>query len=93
MSFDIVRAIGAIVFAVVGYFISSKLPSPKSWVAWVVWALGALLAGQVLPTVPVLGFMSSRVYFSDALQGLGIGILVGFMIAGKSKGQTQSSNS
>jgi hypothetical protein len=91
--FDVVRAIAAIAFAVVGFFVSKGLPNPKSWVAWVVWALGALLAGHVLPTVVLVGYKNTGVYFCDALQGLGIGILAGFMIAGKSKGQAQSSNS
>ena len=78
--FDLVRAIGAVVFAAVGFFISKGVPYPKSWGAWVLWALGALIAGHVFPTVILVGYKSTGLYFCDALQGLGIGILAGFMI-------------
>jgi hypothetical protein len=90
--FDIVRAIAAVAFAAVGMFIAKGLPHPKSSVAWIVWALGALLAGHVLPTVILVQFKGTGVYFCDALQGLGIGILAGFLIVGKSKTQMASSN-
>ena len=91
--FDLVRAIVSVAFAVVGFFVSKSLPHPRTSVAWVVWALGALLAGHVLPTVVLIAFKGTGIYFCDALQGLGIGILAGFMIKGKSKTQALSSNS
>jgi hypothetical protein len=91
--FDFVRAIAAVAFAVVGIFVSKSLPHPRTSVAWVVWALGALLAGHVLPTVVLIAFKGTGIYFCDALQGFGIGILAGFMITGKSKAQAVSTNS
>jgi len=81
----IMRAVSAILFAGIGYLVSSKIPAPQKVLSWVVFTLGILLSNYVMVSTIVFGFGSTGIYFNNSLQGLGAGILCGFIIRGKAQ--------
>ena len=66
-----------------GYLVSSKLPAPKRISSWVLFVLAILLANSVMVSARLIGIGDTGIYFNNALQGLGLGILCGFVVRGK----------
>ena len=81
----IMRAVSAILFAGIGYLLSSKIPAPRKVLSWVVFIAGILLSNYVMASAYIIGFGSTGIYFNNSLQGLGLGILCGFIIRGKAQ--------
>jgi hypothetical protein len=77
-----------LVFVGIGYLISKKISLPKNSNQWILWIIGVILAGGIC--VSGHAFQINDVldlHVNDLLQAVGIGILVGFLIArtGKNK--------
>ena len=75
-----------LVFVAVGYLISKRIKAPKDAQGWVVWVVLVILAGGICVSghaFNITGMVDLHV--NDILQALGIGILVGFIIASTRK--------
>jgi hypothetical protein len=81
----IMRIVSAILFAGIGYLLSSKIPAPRKVFSWVVFILGILLSNYVMVSTLIFGFGTTGIYFNNSLQGLGAGILCGFIVRGKAQ--------
>jgi uncharacterized membrane protein len=74
-------------FAGVGVLVSRTLPENGSLIAWVVFVLGILLVADILPKVIGPGLDQIGAYLGSSLHGLGMGILLGFILR---KGQSRT---
>ena len=77
-----------LVFVAIGYLISKKIKPPQNAQSWLVWVILVILAGGICVSghaFNITGILD--LHFNDMLQALGIGILIGFVIAttGKNK--------
>jgi hypothetical protein len=79
----IMRLVSAVLFGGMGYLLSSKLPAPTRILSWVLFVLAILVADHVMISTRLIGIGDSGIYFNNALQGLGLGILCGFVVRGK----------
>ena len=77
-----------LVFVAIGCLISKRLKPPKDTQGWLVWVIVVLLAGGICVSghaFNITGLLDLHV--NDVLQALGIGVLIGFILAniGKNK--------
>jgi len=77
-----------LVFVAIGYLISKRIKPPKDTQGWLVWVIVVLLAGGICVSghaFNITGLLDLHV--NDVLQALGIGVLIGFILAniGKNK--------
>jgi len=83
----VMRYISALIFALIGYSVANKIPRGSRISAWVVFILGSVLASDVLRNVWLIAVDQFAIYLSSALCGLGIGILLAFVVKGGHKAQ------
>ena len=79
-----------LLFVVLGYWISGKITPPQTTKAWILWLTLVIFAGGVCVSgyaVDISKVVMLRT--NDMLQAIGIGILIGFVIA-KSKQAKQT---
>jgi hypothetical protein len=79
------RIVTTILFAGIGYLFSSKIPAPRNVFSWVVFVFGILLSGNVMVYVFIIAIGDTGIYLNNSLQGLGAGILCGFIVRGKAQ--------
>ena len=75
-----------LVFVAIGFLISKKISPPKNAQGWIVWVILVVLAGGICVSghaINIVGVVD--LHGNDMLQALGIGILVGFVIASSRK--------
>ena len=69
-------------FVGIGYFLSRKISPPKNSNQWILWIIGVILAGGICVTGHAIHINDILdLHVNDMLQALGIGVLVGFLIA------------
>ena len=77
-----------LVFVGIGYLISKKISPPKNSNQWILWIIGVILAGGICVSGHAIHINDILdLHVNDVLQALGIGVLIGFLIArsGKNK--------
>ena len=77
-----------LVFVAIGYLISKRIKPPQHAQGWIGWVILVILAGGICVSghaINIVGILD--LHFNDMLQALGIGVLIGFVIAttGKNK--------
>ena len=82
---DVMRAVSTILFAVLGYLLSAKLPAPRKVLWWGVFIAGIWFVNYVMVSTLLIGVFGEGIYLNNALQGLGLGILFGFIVRGKAQ--------
>jgi len=83
----VMRCISALIFGAVGYSAAHRIPRASRSSAWVIFIVGAVLASDVLRNVWIIAVDNYAIYLSSALCGLGIGILIAFVVRGKNQPQ------
>lgn len=71
-----------LLFVALGYWMSRKLTPPQTTQSWILWVILVIFAGGVCVSgyaVNINGGVVLR--FNDMLQAIGIGVLIGFVIA------------
>jgi hypothetical protein len=72
-------------FVALGYWVSGKMTPPKTTQTWILWVIAVIFAGGVCVSGYAVNINDVVVLrMNDMLQAIGIGILIGFVIA-KSK--------
>lgn len=74
------NAITWVVFAVVGYHLSARIPPPRRPRAWVAWVVGLVLAGYIGISTKLISVFGFAAYLNTVLQGLVGGLFIGFLI-------------
>jgi hypothetical protein len=75
-----------LLFVWFGFLISKRIAPPKDSKGWVLWVIVVILAGGICVSARAIDIQSFVVlHFNEMLQALGIGILVGFIIASTRK--------
>jgi uncharacterized membrane protein YczE len=82
---SLMRIVSSVLFAGIGYLFSSKIPAPRTVFSWVVFVLAILLAGGVMVKTLIVSVGDFGVYFNNSLQGLGMGVLCGFIVRGRAQ--------
>jgi hypothetical protein len=71
-----------LLFVALGYWISGKITPPKNTQSWIVWMVLVIFAGGVCVSGYAVNIDDAAVLrTNDMLQAIGIGILIGFVIA------------
>jgi hypothetical protein len=71
-----------LVFVGIGYLLSKKINLPQNSNQWTLWILGVILAGGICVSGHAIQINDILdLHVNDILQALGIGVLVGFLIA------------
>lgn len=74
-----------LLFVALGYWISEKMNPPQTTKAWIGWMILVVFAGGVCVSGYAVNINDGVILrMNDMLQAIGIGILIGFVIA-KSK--------
>jgi peptidoglycan/LPS O-acetylase OafA/YrhL len=74
-----------LLFVALGYWVSGKMPPPRTTQTWILWLLLVVFAGGVCVSGYAVNINNAVILrTNDMLQAIGIGILIGFVIA-KSK--------
>ena len=77
-----------LLFAALGYWISGKIKPPQTTQSWVLWIILVVLAGGVCISGYAVNIENAVVLrVNDMLQAVGVGILIGFVIAKFSQNQ------
>ena len=72
-----------LVFAVIGWLIFRGMKAPKKWWAWVLVILAVIVASYIGTSIILFSFPGFEVHLNDCLQGLGFGVIAGFVIKKK----------
>jgi uncharacterized protein YneF (UPF0154 family) len=79
-----------LVFVAIGYLISKRITPPTNAQGWVVWVILAILAGGICVSGRAFNITGVvDLHINDMLQALGIGILIGFVIAASGKNKAK----
>lgn len=71
-----------LLFVVLGYWVSGKIKPPQTTKAWILWTVLVIFAGGVCVSGYAVNINDAVVLrTNDMLQAIGIGILIGFLIA------------
>jgi heme A synthase len=70
-------------FAVIGWLLIRGSKPPTKWWAWVLILLATIVAGTIGISTVVVGWPGFEVHLNDCLQGLGFGVIAGFVIKRK----------
>jgi hypothetical protein len=71
-----------LLFVVLGYWLSGKIKPPQTTQAWTRWIILVILAGGVCVGGYAVNINDAVVLrMNDMFQAIGIGILIGFLIA------------
>lgn len=71
-----------LLFVVSGYWISRKINPPETTRAWILWIILVVFVGGVCVSGYAVNINDAVVLrINDMLQAIGIGILIGFVIA------------
>jgi len=71
-----------LLFVFLGYRISGKMNPPQTTQKWTLWIVLVILAGGVCVSGYAVNINDAVVLrFNDMLQAIGIGVLIGFVIA------------
>jgi Kef-type K+ transport system membrane component KefB len=71
-----------LLFTGIGYLISKRIRQPKNSNQWILWILGVILAGGICVNGHAIQINDVLdLHVNDMLQALGIGVLIGFLIA------------
>ena len=81
----IMRFVSTLLFAGLGYVVSHKIPFESKVTAWLTFILGAALATGSLRDIWIVAVDQYAIYLNNALYGLGLGVLMGFVQRGKHK--------
>ena len=86
MSTTVVLNLGLyLIFVALGYWVSGKIKPPETTQSWIGWIILVVLAGGVCVSGYAVNISDAVILrTNDMLQAIGIGILIGFVIA-KSK--------
>jgi hypothetical protein len=76
----IIQLAASVLFAGLGVLASNGLPNPGSRKVWALFVVGVLLCANILPAVIGLAIADVGMYSGAALYGLGVGILLGFVL-------------
>jgi hypothetical protein len=68
-----------LVFMGIGYLISTRLPTPHRPATWSALIVATLAVGYVGTNTELLSAFGIVVYLNALLQGIGIGLLAGFL--------------
>lgn len=67
-----------LIFAVIGYHLASHFPQPQRRLTWWAWIVSIILLGMIdIAFIPISGF---AIHSKAVFQGLGLGILIGFLM-------------
>jgi hypothetical protein len=69
-----------LVFMGVGYLISTRLHTPHRPATWAALIVAILAAGFIGTNTALLSAFGAAIYLNALLQGLGIGLLAGFLM-------------
>lgn len=87
----IYRILTLIAFAAIGYwFVAPRLNPPRYLVGWMVLVLAVVLAGIVCVSARMVAVNDTGIYFNNLAQGLGLGILAGFLVRRRAQPATAS---
>ncbi len=83
MSIQTVLNLGLyLLFVALGYWISERVTPPQTPKAWILWMLLVVFAGGICVSGYAVDINNAVVLrTNDMLQAIGIGILIGFVIA------------
>ncbi len=71
-----------LLFVFLGYWISGKIKPPQTTQTWILWVILVIFAGGVCVSGYAVDIKNAVVlHGNDMLQAIGIGILIGFVIA------------
>jgi hypothetical protein len=71
-----------LLFVVLGYWVSGKMTPPRTTQAWILWVILVIFAGGVCVSGYAVNVNDAVILrTNDMLQAIGIGILIGFVIA------------
>lgn len=71
-----------LLFVALGYWISGKMTPPQTTQAWILWVILVVFAGGVCVSGYAVNINDAVILrTNDMLQAIGIGILIGFLIA------------
>jgi hypothetical protein len=71
-----------LLFVALGYWISGKMTPPQTTKAWILWVILVIFAGGVCVGGYAVNINDAVILgTNDMLQAIGIGILIGFVIA------------
>jgi hypothetical protein len=71
-----------LLFVVLGYWISGKIKPPQTTQTWALWILLVVFAGGVCVSGYAVNINNAVILrTNDMLQAIGIGILIGFLLA------------
>jgi hypothetical protein len=71
-----------LLFVALGYWVSGKLTPPQTTQTWILWVLVVVFAGGVCVSGYAVNINNAVILrTNDMLQAIGIGILIGFVIA------------
>jgi hypothetical protein len=68
-----------LVFGYVGYRISRKFKRPVTVLTWIGVILATILAMYVMPHALLIGLFEFEILISNALQAIGLGIIIGLV--------------
>jgi len=78
----VMNLVGYILFIGIGYLISKRISQPKNSNQWTLWVVGVILAGGICVSGHAIQINDVLdLHVNDILQALGIGVLIGFLIA------------
>ena len=66
-----------LVFGFVGYRLSRKFKSPVTLLTWIAVVLATVLAMNFMPNAILIGVFEFQIMINNALQSIGIGIIIG----------------
>lgn len=74
------RLITSLIFAVLGYVISSKVPPPKTSMSWLFCIIVLVLSGYIMVNGKLISVLGFTIYINNLLQGMLFGLIAGFII-------------
>ncbi len=76
-----------------GYLISKRLKTPGNSQTWILWVIGVILAGGICVSGHAINIGSLLdLHVNELLQALGIGVLIGFVIAATGKKNSEKAS-
>jgi hypothetical protein len=83
----ILRLMAFAILAAIGYQISRMVPAPRRSLVWIACLAATVMAGYVGVSAKLVAIQGLILYASNSLQGLGFGLISGWLVRAFSGGE------